>query len=174
MLCQKCHKNLATVRYAEVVDGKVTDQHLCFECMSNHQKNASLGFELAGPPTAAHSKSAKAVDTADSARGQRTCPACGTRLSRVLEQGVVGCTQCYTSFSEDIQNTLEGLHRALQHKGKAPRTNDDRARMRAELQAKRALLRSMLRAERYEEAAALRDTIKNLESGLSMPELSAR
>lgn len=172
MLCQKCHKNLATVRYAEVVDGKVTDQHLCFECMAAHQKNAALGFELTGPPSAGRKPSSAHV-ARDVVRGQRACPACGARLGRILETGAVGCAQCYTTFVEDIDNVLEGLHRSLHHTGKVPRVDDDRTRLRAELQAKRALLRSVLRAEKYEEAAGLRDEIRALEEGLSLSESGA-
>jgi protein-arginine kinase activator protein McsA len=51
--------------------------------------------------------------------------------------------------------------------------DDARARLRADLQTKRALLRSVLRAENYEEAARLRDEIQSLETGLNMAESGA-
>jgi protein arginine kinase activator len=168
MLCQKCHKNLATVRYAEVVDGRVSDQHLCFECMATHQKNATPGFELAGPPSAP--KPAEGGVARDVVRAQRACPACGTRLGRILESGGVGCPACYESFAEDVDQVLKGLHRATTHKGRVPRVDDARSRVRAELQAKRILLRSVLRAEQYEQAAGLRDDIRTLEASLAATE----
>ena len=49
MLCQKCHKNLASVRYAEVVDGKVNNLQLCQDCLSRQQDEVEIGFELSDP-----------------------------------------------------------------------------------------------------------------------------
>ena len=40
-------------------------------------------------------------------------------------------------------------------------------RLRADLQTKRTLLRTLLRREKYEEAAVLRDEIQEMESGQS-------
>lgn len=169
MLCQKCHKSLATVRYAEVVDGQVTDQHLCAQCLALHQKNASPGFELPGPSPTLR----KTVQDRVSLAAKRTCPSCGSLLSRVAEEGKVGCTACYEAFGDQIESILEGLHRALRHKGKVAHLEDSRARLRADLQTKRGLLRSVLRAEQYEQAATLRDEIKSLETGLYVSESGA-
>ena len=52
--------------------------------------------------------------------------------------------------------------------------NDDaRARVRSELQSKRALLKTALNLENYEEAASLRDEIRSLETGLVASEAGA-
>ena len=62
---------------------------------------------------------------------------------------------------------MEGLHIGLAHRGKSLAMRDDaRAQIRADLQAKRALLKSALQMENYEEAAALRDGIQRLEADL--------
>jgi protein arginine kinase activator len=97
---------------------------------------------------------------------QRACSTCGTLLSEVVEGHRVGCARCYESFGSQIESILYGLHRALRHKGKAFRVDDTRARVRSDLETKRALLRTVLDAENYEEAAALRDEIRCLEEGL--------
>jgi len=172
MLCQKCHKNLATIRYAEVVDGQVSDQHLCPECMTLHEKNAATGFELSGPAPTVRRPSPERV-VREAVRMQRTCPACNIRLSRVLEQSRVGCPECYDVFQEHLEPILKGLHRSMLHKGKTPHLSDARARLRSDLQTKRALLRSVLRAENYEEAAQLRDDIRDLEAGIFASESGA-
>ena len=167
MLCQKCHKNLATTRYAEVVDGKVTDVHLCAQCLAKQQQATGTGFRLSGPAPHLHKPPAERV-AGEALRTQRTCTTCGTLLSDVLEQVRGGCTACYEVFGSEIESMLEGLHTAVRHKGRVPHLDDTRARLRAELQSKRALLRSVLRAEKYEEAALLRDEIRGLESGLQV------
>ena len=174
MLCQKCHKALATVRYAEVVDGQVTDQHLCAQCLALHQKSAGGGFELPGPsPTVRKPAPPTPKPARESLRTQRACSSCGALLSRILESGRVGCSNCYRTFGDQIESILEGLQRSLQHKGKVSHVEDNRARLRTDIQNKRSLLRSVLKAEQYEEAARLRDEIRSLESGLSMSESGA-
>jgi protein arginine kinase activator len=169
MLCQKCHKNLATVRYAEVVDGKVTDRHLCADCLAQHQDNAAKGFELTGVAPTARKIAVDQV-VREAVKLQRTCATCGATLTMVMDEARTGCAKCYENFSEQIESMLEGLQRSMQHKGKMPHLDDARAKLRGDLQTKRALLRTMLRAEKYEEAARLRDEIRGLETGLYVSE----
>jgi protein arginine kinase activator len=170
MLCQKCHKNLATVRYAEVVDGKVANVHLCPDCLAKQQEEAA-GFELSGKapePSAffrAQEKQARPV-------AQRTCPSCGMRLREALRRERFGCRQCYEAFGEGVESRLGEVHGVegpgrLKHRGKRPGIDAGRERLRTELQTKRSLLRSALKTENYEEAAVLRDVIKGLEDQLA-------
>ncbi|MBI4557207.1 MAG: hypothetical protein HY706_06450 [Candidatus Hydrogenedentes bacterium] len=166
MLCQKCHKNLATVRYAEVVEGKVADLHLCSECLAKHQNSPATGFELSGAAPSPLKRVPGAAEGAEVLSAQRTCRACGADLREVMKTGKVGCTVCYESFADVLEPLLRGIHTALRHRGKTPRVDDIREQARSELQAKRALLRSALRAEHYEEAAHLRDAIRELENRL--------
>ena len=167
MLCQMCHTNLSTVRYAEVVNGKVTDLRLCADCLARHQQNESVGFGLTSEPAPASRAAASRVPEAPIAP-QRSCPTCGTELSEVVSKGRVGCGDCYDTFLEQLEPVLRGINVGLLHRGKIPRQTDLRERTRADLQRKRALLRSSLRLENYEEAAALRDQIRSLEDTLGV------
>ena len=171
MLCQKCHKNSATVRYAEVVDGKVADLHLCADCLTKHQNQANQGFELSGPPSPGGKGPTRVVLEAGPRTEYQTCAVCETSLATVLKTGKVGCVDCYESFGSQLSAVLEGIHGSTQHRGTRPRVDDARERVRANLQTKRLLLRSALDAENYEEAATLRDDIRTLESGLRISEL---
>jgi len=173
MLCQKCRKNLATVRYAEVVDGKVTDMHLCPECLAKQRENEGTGFELSGPVPAAK-PTPRPRGERPRFKGPRVCKACGTQLVRVLDSGRVGCTQCYTAFAAEIEPMLNALHGIATHRGKVSRVGDVRTRLRADLQTKRALLRSALETENYEAAAALRDDIRQLETLLPSSATSSK
>ena len=166
MLCQRCHKNRATVRYAEVVNGKVTDLHLCAECLAKQQENAGTGFEISAPATVAERPS-RLVSRRRKTRLRRTCRCCGARLADVLDSGSAGCTTCYDVFSDDIEPMLVTIHGSIRHEGRILQVDDNRARMHADLRAKRALLRTALEAEEYEEAAALRDGIREMELELS-------
>jgi protein arginine kinase activator len=165
MLCQKCHKRRATIRYAEVVDGRVTDQLWCKECLAQ-QRNGTEGFELSEVPPTRPSKASIHRVVSKVVRAQRSCPECETRLQAILDTRLVGCAACYDHFADELPALLEKLHESQTHRGKGPQTSDERAQLRSELQAKRALLRSLLRTENYEDAATLRDEIRTLEEGL--------
>lgn len=168
MLCQKCHKNAASVRYAEVVDGRVTDIHLCQECLANHQNETQTGFKLSDPvPSLKKAVAARFAERANEPQG--SCSACDTELKTVLQTGNVGCSVCYDSFTEDqLRPVMEDVHVGLLHRGKMPNVNDARVNLRGLLQTKRGLLKTTLDMEKYEEAASLRDEIRELEMGLGL------
>lgn len=165
MLCERCHKNVASLRYSEVVNGKVAVRNICPACLGEIQGDAATAFEMTGAP---HVKRAVAPpEEPEPATTHRTCPSCGVGLRTVLKTGRMGCAVCYRSFGEAIEPQLRGLQTAVGHRGKKPRMDDARQKLRADIQSKRALLRTAVRMEKYEEAALLRDTIKALETGLS-------
>lgn len=168
MLCQKCMKNIATVRYAEVVEGKVADLHLCPECLAKHQTSTATGFELSGSAPSPKRPTTPPETSDILAVAQKHCRNCGADLKEVLKTGKVGCGQCYANFPELLEPLLRSFHTSLRHRGKMPRVSDSRAAARGELQTKRALLRSALKTENYEQAATLRDEIRKLELELGL------
>lgn len=165
MLCQRCQTNLATVRYAEVVDGHVTEQHLCPGCVAAIEQGVSSGFELASV-TPKRAPIARVAGEAE--RNQQACGVCGMPLTSILTNQRVGCPSCYTNFKSQIEPLIQQHHRVGVHKGKAAKAVTVRDRLRSDIFAKKALLRSIVKAENYEEAARLRDEIKRLETGLSV------
>jgi protein arginine kinase activator len=172
MNCQSCHKNFASVRYAEVVDGIVKNLHVCQECLDKMQQTMNRGFEYSSPSPFQRQEQAHS-DVSDVRHCSETCVTCGTTLQHVIDTGFMGCSDCYTAFSIQTESILEGIHSGLLHRGKIPRQNDMRAKVRADLQSKRALLKSALGSENYEDAAALRDEIQALEAGLISSESGA-
>ena len=167
MLCQLCHKNTASIRYAEVVDGTVTDLDICSECLERRQSGEEGGFELATPSPFVHQQHAKASPLIHDATPTDVCTSCQTALQTIIDEGEVGCAECYSSFPVQVESLLEGIHQGLNHRGKSPQVDDVRARIHSELQTKRSLLKVALAEENYEEAAVLRDNIQRIESGLS-------
>ncbi len=165
MLCQKCHKNPATARYAEVIDGNVTHLQVCSACLALYQEGDGTGFELGGAAPAPQFAAAP-VSRREAPELKVSCRGCGRNLKTILETAAVGCAGCYQTFSAHLEALLEGLHVALNHQGKVPHVDDDQVRVRAELQAKRSLLRTALGTENYEAAATLRDEIQMLELNL--------
>ena len=165
MHCQQCHKNFASVRYAEVVDGQVMDQHLCSECLDKRKFAVKPGFEFSKPsPFMRKGKEPASRGTA--LFPMPVCRTCDSDLSTIRKSGLVGCADCYDTFRDQLTPVLAELHGATEHRGKVPTLDDARARVRQDLDAKRSLLKRSLKAEKYEEAALLRDEIKAIEGGL--------
>jgi len=59
---------------------------------------------------------------------------------------------------------VDRIHRAVRHKGKVPPSATRHAAAQAELRDLRMRLRRAVEAEAYEEAATLRDSIKQKEA----------
>ncbi len=99
-------------------------------------------------------------------KSPQKCKSCDTQLVKILDAGKVGCSTCYVTFARELEPLLSGLHGSTLHQGKAPHVDDMRARLREDLQNKRTVLRSAVQGENYEEAATLRDEIRQLETVL--------
>jgi protein arginine kinase activator len=79
-------------------------------------------------------------------------------------EGRLGCPHDYTVFRDALLPLVERIHRAVRHQGKVPPSAPRHAAAQAELRDLRHCLRRAVEAEAYEEAARLRDTIKQKEA----------
>lgn len=170
MLCQKCHKKIATVRYAEVIDGHVTEIHLCSDCLIEVQKNPK-GFNFASTEPQVQVKERR-EDTESITKKTKTktlCSVCGTQINYIHEKNKVGCFTCFKSFGPEIESVLEVIQGGSSHIGKKLHYANDEERVRAQilLDTKKALIRQAIKSEDYESAAKLRDEILSLEKMIS-------
>jgi protein arginine kinase activator len=157
MKCQFCDKP-ATVHLTNIAKGgKKQVLHLCERCARKHNLipdqptphvdlKALLGL-LAG-----------ATDPA-----ALTCPTCGLQYGEFRAEGRLGCPDDYAAFRPVLEPLLERIHRAQAHVGKVPRKVRRQAAA-AELKTLRKQMRAAAKAERYEEAARLRDLIRQKEA----------
>ncbi len=174
MICQKCKKNIATIRYAEVVGGHVSELMICQECYKEMQHSSSLGFEISGGAPKPNLRQLRPRENT-AGRPFRVCKACGVNLDEALEEGKMGCPACYENAGMGLWERLSEIQeiadrssgvRVMVHRGKQPHIDDAREKLRLELRTKRALIRNAVAAENYEEAARLRDIIRALEEEL--------
>ena len=100
------------------------------------------------------------------------CESCATTWEKIKSDGRCGCSQCYETFGAQLLGVVTRCQRAATHVGKSP-TWENKRRLRAQSEAKRhanrlALLQKRLdeavAAEKYEDAAQLRDKLKSLEN----------
>lgn len=161
MICNCCKKNVASIKFTEVVDGVAVQHLLCPDCYAKRQVEMS-GFSMEVPKP---SRTPVIRPRSDSGKlATVRCPVCTTSLEHLLEQSDVGCPSCYGVFEKEIASLLGAFHRGTSHCGKKPQGDDDQRRISDALKSRRLLLRSMLKTENYEEAARLRDEITHLET----------
>jgi protein arginine kinase activator len=158
MKCQKCTKQ-ATLHITEVVsDEQVEDLHLCEECANKYlyEPNKNAG------PKGAFGEPAEESDEI-SALNQRECPHCGIKFVEFRNSGRLGCPHDYQEFREELATLLENIHGETRHCGKTPRRLPQSKQTQSELIQLRKQLQQAVTREAYEEAARLRDRIRQLE-----------
>ena len=159
MLCEKCGKNHATTHIKTVVNGIVREYNLCSSCAAqNGYATNSITGMLA---------SMLGDMQSPKLQNQKTCSVCGATFSDIAHSGKMGCGECYNTFKEEILPYLKRVHGATHHTGKIP----NRAPLIVKSKEKtveelRQELTRMVAEEKYEQAAKLRDKIKEMERNL--------
>lgn len=110
-------------------------------------------------PTFAELMDIAATEPAD--QDEPAC-ACGMTLSKFRETGLLGCPQCYQTFRTALAPIIEGSQGGRsQHMGTRPAYD---APAQSELDKLREALRAAIETEDYEQAAQLRDQIRDREA----------
>ena len=159
MLCQRCKKKPATVHLTEILHNEKRERHLCEDCAKEEgvamKTQMNLQDILSGMLNA-HQAAGREANL--------TCPDCGLTYAEFRQQGRFGCPHDYEVFAEPLKEVLQKVHGATEHTGKMPqRAGADLTAQRQLMQLRRQL-QAAVEGEKYEEAARLRDLIKEKES----------
>jgi protein arginine kinase activator len=161
MKCQTCSQP-ATVHLTDIVNGHKKELHLCQACAEKQQilKNQDLNLSAILQTVIGQHLGQLTDELA-----RLTCPACGIKYMEFRAEGRLGCPHDYDVFRAGLEPLLQRIHRASRHVGKQPRRHGRGAARQAELVKLRQDLRSAVEAEAYEEAARLRDVLRQKEAG---------
>lgn len=160
MLCNICGKNEATVHLTEIVNDKVKKLHLCEECARQKaqemEEHFGLGELLAGLTEFGEAIEVPKVD-------KLKCPNCGLTFSNFRRKGRLGCSECYVAFHAKLAPLLKRIHGSDHHIGEIPAKAPKDVVVTSKLQELRMKMKKAIEAEEFEEAAKLRDKIRELE-----------
>jgi protein arginine kinase activator len=154
--CTECRRKVAYT-YTEIVGGVVTQACMCKECPILEQKLRGANDE-AEPAEGIFGK-----------KGGLCCGNCGTTLEGVRMGHPLGCPQCYEVFEDILSEELARLETSaagkngVVHKGRSP-GETIKVSPAIRLLALNEALNEMLSREDYEQAAQIRDQIKELEN----------
>jgi protein arginine kinase activator len=158
--CQSCSKP-ATVHLTDIVNGHKKETHLCQGCAEKQQLLANQELNLSAIlQTVIGPHLGQPADEV----GRLTCPTCGIKYMEFKAEGRLGCPNDYQVFQAALRPLLERIHRSTRHVGKVPHNARRGAARQAELMELRRQLRRAVEAEAYEEAALLRDLLREKES----------
>jgi protein arginine kinase activator len=157
--CDKCEKP-ATVHLTEIIDGQKIEKHLCEDCA------ASEGITVkTDVPISQLLEEFILQSSGGSKKDELKCDVCGITFSEFGNDALFGCPADYDAFEEPLTPLLERAHEGeTQHVGKVPRGASTDQQRQHEVLRLRSELKAAIEEENYEQAAELRDRIKELES----------
>lgn len=159
MTCHECGQP-ATVHLTEIVNGKKKVKHFCGACA---EKQELLKQQQLNVNAIVQSMIGQHVGAAADQLSRLTCPTCGIKYMEFKAAGRCGCPNDYHVFREPLLPLLERIHRGNKHVGKVPPHALKHAAVQNELRDLRQQLRTAVEQEAYEEAARLRDLIRQKE-----------
>ncbi len=176
MICDNCGKKEAVFHSKTNINGKVTETHLCEDCLKKSQyindvnnsfendfdffnddpfftDNSLLGNFISNSP---YSNKKSNLDY--------RCPSCGCSFENFSQRGLLGCAKCYDYFNKKLMPIISNMQFGTKHLGKnyeqtsVEETKEDKI---AELRRK---LKLAVDEENYELASEIKKQITSLEA----------
>ncbi len=167
-MCEECGQNEACYTVSVMMNGNVTQRHLCADCMAKMNMNLAagnikhlLGAIMAAITGGGEEQAAPAIPPEQDV----ACERCGTLLSQFTQTGRLGCPDCYRVFREQLTPMLQQIHGRVQHAGRKPLDTEAAQRRRSLYERLSRQLEQAVAAEDYESAAVLRDQLRRLNDG---------
>jgi len=160
MVCQNCGANPATIHLTNIDDdNERIELNYCEECAAAQgiSHEVSLPAKLASVVAAA----ASVTET------DLSCPHCGLSFSEFRRKGRLGCPMDYEAFRVPLEVMLRAEHdNSIRHRGRLPHGRlQVQSTVNERLLYLRRELNEAVQAEKYEDAARIRDEIRSIESG---------
>ncbi len=162
MVCNVCGLEEATIHLTEIINSKMVELHLCEQCAYEKGTDVKQYFnfsELLEGLTEGSEGIAKQAEKKEVLR----CKSCGISFDDFGKSGRLGCPECYQTFSKLLIPLIKRIHRSTQHIGKKPTKISGEVKFHMELRELHERLRKLVEQEAFEDAAKVRDLIKQLE-----------
>lgn len=167
MICQECGKKPATLHFTKIVNGEKTEFHICELCAREKGEGipgTSNGFSI-------HSllsglldfESASTVHGFGAKPQPLRCETCGLTYTQFSKMGRLGCSKCYSQFGDKLDPILKRVHGSTAHIGKVPKRAGGQIQIKREIEQLRRDLHEQIEIEEFENAAQIRDQIRELE-----------
>ncbi|MDQ1235794.1 protein arginine kinase activator [Paenibacillus sp. SORGH_AS306] len=171
MICQECQVRPATLHFTKIVNGEKNEFHICETCAREKGElipGTSGGFSI-------HSLLSGLMDFDSSSKGQLAgqcsedvhCEECGMTYTQFRKLGRFGCSSCYKTFDNQLDPLFKRVHGSTAHAGKLPKRGGIKVKIKRQMTDLKQELKQRIADEEFEEAAHLRDEIRELEKQIS-------
>ncbi len=162
MVCNLCGTQEASIHLTEIVNQQMVEVHLCETCAQEKGTDFKTHFNL-NDLLAGLMEGEKGSLKGEEKRSSVKCPECGITYEEFGKTGRLGCSFCYDAFSKMLLPLIKRVQRSTHHMGKKPAKVGPRTRTLQDLRLLQERLRKTVQSEAFEEAAKIRDEIRQLE-----------
>lgn len=163
MHCDICKKNEATVHLTKIVGTKLEKLDLCEGCAKEKG--------VQDPTEFSPSDLLVGLGSAEQIKEEWTgasCSVCGFTQADFKKTGRLGCSACWETFEHGLSSLLKAMHKGDHHVGKVPVKAVSTQVVSEKIQELTEQLEKAVGGENYEEAAQIRDQIRELQSKLKV------
>ena len=179
MLCQNCGENEANVRYTQIINGVKKEMKICEKCarelgIGSFEFNMPIHFsDFLGDFFSDYNTNLLPSFVKEI---NNSCGTCGETYDEFVKTGLFGCPECYNEFDARIDSMLKKIHGSDNHVGRKAKTlkasevkvdknkkdNNKKELKTSKIEKLEEDLKIAIKEERYEDAAKIRDKIKEI------------
>ncbi len=160
MVCNICGQAEATIHLTEIMNDQMVEIHLCEACAE--QKGADFKIHFDFNKLLANLADLGGEEKLDHAT-KLVCKSCGMTQEEFGRTGRFGCAECYHIFARLLMPILKRIQRDTRHTGKVPKNVSAPVKRSVNLRDLYERLKKSVAEEAFEEAAQIRDQIRELE-----------
>ena len=182
MLCDNCGKREANVKYSENINGRKKELNLCEECsqklgITNMDFSMPIDFSSFFGELMEDFETNDFMPLFDEVKTLK-CDNCGYTFEDIVNTGKLGCGNCYNVFEERLDPIIKKIQGSNRHTGRIGKIMDNNIEKKindnnkekntnqkeiSKIDKLQEDLKQAIKEERYEDAAKIRDEIKELE-----------
>ncbi len=167
MFCQNCGKNEANTHIKQIINGAMTESHLCSFCANNlGYTDMFSGFSL----NLSEFFGGILGDMLPSLTvgNIKRCEKCGSSFDDIVRSGMIGCGDCYRTFYDKLLPSIQRIHGRNSHTGKTALITEKSTPIKSlseQIEELKEEMQKAVKIEDFETAAKIRDQIKELKGG---------
>lgn len=163
MLCQSCGKNQANTHIKRIINGEeLTEYMLCEKCAAKLGYSnifEGFGFDFNNLLGSFFTNGEPKLTPLSNKR----CDFCGSSFEDISNTGKVGCAKCYDVFFEQLMPSIKRIHGNTKHSGKCASAAGEENIIKNKIQSLNDRMKIAINEQNFEEAAKIRDELKNLQ-----------
>ncbi|WP_017550005.1 UvrB/UvrC motif-containing protein [Salinicoccus carnicancri] len=169
MKCESCNVREATIHITKGSGLDKSEKFLCEQCA-----NASFESDFSYPDDSFNihqllKSLSQQKTTQQKERKRKECETCGSTIDSIVKNGKFGCPDCYSTFDRQAPEIITRVQaHQTEHIGKVPKKARSQIKVKKQIETLRQKLSELIESQEFEEAAVVRDEIRELEKAGGM------